>query len=161
MRFGHVCGVGTVAPLIVTRMAGDPLSLVQDLDGLVNELKRQRREMIRSGMVEDGVAAMDFARFAPSRLYSTMARRHFGGELCSFFFAFTGPFLAELDRFLGAPILNGFHAAPVPVSPGSAAIMSVRHGRLSVTHVHQRGLLGESELALFRERLFADLLGEA
>lgn len=133
---------------------------VGDLDGLVDELKRQRREMIRSGMIENGVAAMDFARYAPSRIYSAMARRTFGGELCSFFFAFTGPFLAELDRFFGAPILNGFHAAPVPASPGSAAIMSVRHGRLNTTHVHQQGLFRGDELSLFRERLFADLLGE-
>lgn len=132
---------------------------VEDLDALVDELKRQRRSMLKSGMVESGVAAMDFARFAPSRVYAAMARRNFGGELCSFFFAFTGEFLAELDSFLGAPILNGFHAAPVPASPGSAAIMSVRGDRLNVTHVHQRGLFSEAELLLFRERLFADLLG--
>ena len=133
---------------------------VGDLDALVDELKRQRREMLKGRMIENGVAAMDFARFAPSRVYAAMARRSFGGELCSFFFAFTGDFLAELDHFLGAPILNGFHAAPVPASPGSAAIMSVRSGRLNVTHVHQEGLLSDEELALFRESLFADLLGE-
>jgi hypothetical protein len=89
-----------------------------------------------------------------------MARRTFGGELCSFFFAFTGEFLPEQSHFLGAPILNGFHVAPVPASPGSAAIMSLRDGRLNVTHVQQEGLLGEAERDLFRERLFADLLGE-
>jgi hypothetical protein len=132
----------------------------KDLDGLVDELKRQRRAMVKSGMIENGVAAMDFARFAPSRIYTRMARRSFGGELCSFFFAFTGEFLPELDRFLGAPILNGFHVAPVPVSPGSAAIMSLRDGRLNVTHVQQQGLLSDGEQALFRERLFADLLGQ-
>ncbi|MGH0033313.1 MAG: hypothetical protein ACQGVC_26285 [Myxococcota bacterium] len=134
--------------------------LASDLDAVVDDLKRQRRDMLRGRMIENGVAAMDFARFAPSRVYSTMARRTFGGELCSFFFAFTGPFLAECDTFLGAPILNGFHAAPVPASPGSAAIMSVRHGRLNVTHVHQRGLLSDEERSLFRERLFGDLLGD-
>jgi hypothetical protein len=134
---------------------------VDDLDALVEELKRQRRAMVKDGMVENGVAAMDFARFAPSRVYTAMARRTFGGELCSFFFAFTGEFLPELDTFLGAPILNGFHAAPVPVSPGSAVISSIRKGRLNVAHVHQAGVFSEDELALFRERLFADLLGEA
>lgn len=134
---------------------------LHELSALVDELKRQRRAMQKGGMIENGVAAMDFARFAPSRLYTAMARRTFGGELCSFFFAFTGAFLPELDDFFGAPILNGFHAAPVPVSPGSAAIMSVRDGRLNVAHVHQQGLLREDELALFREHLFADLLGDA
>jgi hypothetical protein len=133
---------------------------VEDLGALVAELKRQRRELVRAGAVENGVAAMDFARWAPRRLYAAMARRAFAGELCSFFFAFTGDFLPGLERFVGAPILNGFHAPSVPASPGSGAIMSLREGRLNVAHVHQRGVVDEAELALFRERLFADLLGE-
>lgn len=133
----------------------------RDLDELVDALKRQRRDMLRSHMIENGIAAMDFARFAPAPIYVKMARRTFGGELCSFFFAFTGEFLPGQERFLGAPILNGFHVAPVPASPGSAAVMSLREGRLNVTHVQQQGLFGESEQALFRDRLFADLLGES
>ncbi len=132
----------------------------RDLGGLVTELKRQRREMIKGGAIENGVAAMDFARYAPGRLYAMMARRSFGGELCSFFFAFTGEFLPELDEFLGAPILNGFHVPSVPASPGSGAIMSLRDGRLNMAHVHQEGALEEAELERFRESLFSDLLGE-
>lgn len=130
-----------------------------DLDGLVAELKRQRRDMIKGGAIESGVAAMDYARYAPGRVYAMMARRSFGGELCSFFFAFTGEFLPEMDTFLGAPIVNGFHVPSVPASPGSGAIMSLRDGRLNVAHVHQEGALSEAELQRFREQLFADLLG--
>jgi hypothetical protein len=133
----------------------------QDLDALVGELKRQRREAVKSGAVENGVAAMDFVRYAPSRVYTRMARRRFGGELCSFFFAFTGEFLPGQPRFFGAEILNGFHAPSVPASPGSGAILSIREGRLNVTHVHQQGVLGDDELQIFRERLFCDLLGDA
>ena len=130
-----------------------------DLDGLVNELKQQRRHMMKSGAIENGVAAMDFARFAPARMYATMARRNFKGELCSFFFAFTGEFLPELTSLLGAPILNGFHTPSVPASPGSGAIMSLREGRLNLAHVQQRGVLSDEEQALFRDRIFADLAG--
>ena len=133
---------------------------VEDLDGLVNALKQQRRHMMKSGAVENGVAAMDFARFAPARMYARMARRNFKGELCSFFFAFTGEFRPELTSLLGAPILNGFHTPSVPASPGSGAIMSLREGRLNLAHVHQRGVFSEDELALFRDRIFADLAGE-
>jgi hypothetical protein len=133
---------------------------VKDFDALVAELKRQRRELVRAGAVENGAAAMDFARLAPSRLYAAMARRAFAGELCSFFFAFTGDFLPGLVRFVGAPIMNGFHAPSVPASPGSGAILSFRDGRLNLAHVHQRGVFEAGELAIFRDRLFADLLGE-
>jgi hypothetical protein len=156
---------GAEAPLFRTRVSMLWFQVlpeqVGDLDALVEELKRQRRALVKTGAAENGEAAMDFARFAPSRFYAAMARRSFAGELCSFFFAFTGSFLPGLERFLGAPILNGFHAPSVPASPGSAAIMSLREGRLNVTHVQQRGVLDESERQIFQERLFADLLGAA
>ncbi len=131
----------------------------EDLDELIAELKRQRVAAIKAGHVEGGVIAMDYARFAPMRLYAHMARRAMKGELCSFFFAFTGEFAGGLDRFFGAPIENAFHAPPVPTSPGSSAAMSLRAGRLNVSHVQQAGLLDEGERALFRETLRADLLG--
>jgi len=136
-----------------------PSERVGDFEALIEDLKEQRRRSIRDGIVEGGVAAMEFARFAPGRLYSKMARRHLGGELCSFFFAYTGDFLPGTQSFLGAPLRNGFHAAPVPPSPGSCAAMSLRDGRLNITHVFQRGLLGEEEHQAFEDQLLGDLLG--
>ena len=104
-------------------------------------------------------AAMDLARFAPTRLYSRMSRRDFGGELCSFFFAFTDEFVPDSDSFLGATIENGFHAPPVTPSPGSSVILSRRRGRLNASLVHQQGVLRPGELALLRETLVRDLVG--
>jgi hypothetical protein len=136
-----------------------PPALADDFDALLAELKEQRLASIREGLVEAGLDAMDFARFAPRRLYARMARDGLGGELCSFFFAWTGEFLAGVDEFFGAPIRNGFHAAPVPPSPGSCLATSVRGGRLNATHVHQEGVFADDELALFDARLRADLCG--
>ena len=132
---------------------------MDDFGALVADLKAQRVAAIRAGQIENGVHAMDFARFAPRRLYSHMARRSLRGELCSFFFAFTDAFLPGLSRFFGAEIRNGFHVPPVPPSPGSCVAFGLRERRLNSTHVHQRGVLSERELAIFRERLRADLLG--
>jgi len=132
---------------------------VQDLGTLLEELKRQRLAAIKAKHVENGVHAMRFARYAPMRLYTRMARRHLGGELCSFFFAWTGEFCADLDRFLGAEIADGFHVPPVPASPGSCVAMSVRGGRLNAVHVRQEGVFTEPELDLFRASLRADLAG--
>ncbi|HXZ85719.1 MAG TPA: hypothetical protein VEI82_09535, partial [Myxococcota bacterium] len=131
-----------------------------DLDALLAELKAQRLASIKDGLVEAGTAAMDYARWLPRRAYARMARREFGGELCSFFFGFTDEFLAGMDTFLGAPILNGFHSPSVPPSPGSAAIFCLRAGRLNVTHVRQAGVFSGFELVRFQQRLRADLLGE-
>ncbi len=132
---------------------------VESFDDLLAELKAQRLATIKAGLVEAGGAAMDFARWLPQRLYARMARRNFGGELCSFFFAYTDEFLPGLTSFLGAPILNGFHAPSVPPSPGSSAVFSLRDGRLNFTHVRQNGVFTDAELACFRASLRGDLLG--
>jgi hypothetical protein len=132
-----------------------------DLERLLGELKAQRLAAIKDGLVEAGSAAMDFARWLPQRAYARMSRRAFGGELCSFFFAYTDEFLPGMKTFLGAPIRNAFHAPSVPPSPGSSAIFSLREGRLNFTHVRQPGVFGAAELARFHARLRADLLGEA
>ncbi|MDH3686698.1 MAG: hypothetical protein OEP95_10750 [Myxococcales bacterium] len=131
------------------------------LEGLIEVLKVQRREAIKGKLIEAGVAAMDYARYAPAPLYAWRARRSFGGELCSFFFAYTAEFLPGLETFCGAPIEDGFHAPSVPASPGSSLIFSVQGGRLHRTHVSQQGVLTPEENALLTRQLRADLFGAA
>jgi len=130
---------------------------VDDFDALIGILKDQRLAAIKAGQIENAVAAMGFARFAPRRLYSYLSRNSFRGELCSFFFAFTGEFLPGVDHFLGAEIRDGFHVAPVPPSPGSCLALSLRGGRLAATHVHQAGVFSAREREIFREQLQSDL----
>jgi hypothetical protein len=132
--------------------------LAEDFDALLAELKRQRHESIRGGQVESGAAAMEFARLMPKRLFGRMVRGTLSGELCSFFFAFTGDFLGRLDSFLGAPIVNGYHVPAVPPSPGSCAALSLRAGRLNLTHVYQQGVVGDDELVAFANTMRRELL---
>ena len=132
---------------------------VQDLGALLTDLKEVRRRAIREHQVENGVAAMDYALRAPTRLYAHMTRRTLHGELCSFFFGWTAAFCEGLERFFGAPVLDGFHAPSVPPSPGSSLIFSLFGPRLHVTHVRQRGVLTDAELAQFRTALVRDLTG--
>lgn len=138
-----------------------PPEVMDDENALLESLKAQRREWIKSGLIEAGSAAMDLARFAPARLYSHLSRRDFDGELCSFFFAWTDEFLPECESFLGAPVLNGFHAPPVTPSPGSSVILCQRRGRLNAALVHQEGALTDEERAVLRETLVAELSGAA
>jgi hypothetical protein len=132
---------------------------VPDLGALLADLKEVRRRAIRERQVENGVAAMDYALLAPARLYARMTRRALHGELCSFFFGYTGAFCEGLERFFGAPVQGGFHAPSVPPSPGSGLVFSLFGPRLNVTHVRQRDVLSESERALFRTALVRDLTG--
>jgi hypothetical protein len=132
---------------------------VDDFETLLEALKRQRLEAIRAGHVENGIHAMDYARWAPRRLYARMARAALSGELCSFFFAYTGEFVEGLDHFFGAPVRDGYHVPPVPPSPGSCAAFSHFRGRLNATHVHQQGVFSDRERALFAAQLRTDLAG--
>lgn len=129
-----------------------------DFDALLSELKRQRLAAIRDNLVEGGGCAIEFARWMPANLFGRMVRRTFDGELCSFFFAFTGNFLAGVDTFLGAEVCNGFHVPAVPPSPGSCAAMSIHRGRLNLTHVYQEGALSRSEVDRFAEAMRCELL---
>src|SRR5262245_4457602 len=132
---------------------------VRDLDALLADLKEVRRHAIRDGQVENGVAAMHYALLAPAWLYARMTRRTLGGELCSFFFGWTASFCDGLERFFGAELLDGYHAPSVPPSPGSGLVFSLCGDHMNVTHVRQRGVLSEAELALFRDALVRDLTG--
>ena len=131
---------------------------VETVDGLIAELKRQRHEMIKQGAVENGLAAMEMARYAPMRVYAHMARRGFGGELCSFFFAYTGEFAPGVDQLCGAAIENGYHTPSVPASPGSGVIVCLRGDRLNVVLVGQRRAVSEAETDRLRASLRRDLL---
>jgi len=136
-----------------------PSTCVDDQGALLAELREQRRSAIRTGQVENGAAAMDFARYAPSRLYGSLARRPLGGELCSFLFAFTGEFCPGLAQFFGAPVEDGFGVPSVPASPGSGLVLALYAGRVGYTHVRQRDAWQPGEIEVFREQLAADLLG--
>jgi len=131
-----------------------------DMRVLIEVLKAQRRHAISGHFSENGIIAMDYARYAPRGMYARMARRSFGGELGSFFFAYTGEFIPGLETFMGAPVRNGFHAPPVPPSPGSSIAFSLREGRLNATHVSQEGVLRLGEAEIFEASLRRDLLGE-
>ena len=135
----------------------DPM-IVDDFAALIANLKAQRQQAIRSQSAEDALCAMDFARYAPQRLYAHMARRGFKGELASFFFAYTGEFAPRLTTFLGTPITQAFHAAPVPPSPGSSLAFSLRSGHLNITHLYQEDVLAAAELDALQAQLRLDLL---
>jgi hypothetical protein len=136
-----------------------PSKSVEDLEALLGALKQQRLRAIRGGMIENGVAAMDYARMAPSRLYGRMARHALRGELCSFFFAWTSEFCPGMERFFGAPLEDGFGVPSVPASPGSGLVLALRDGRLGYTHVRQRDAWQPDEVACFHAQLMRDLLG--
>jgi hypothetical protein len=102
---------------------------------------------------------MDYARMAPSRLYGHMARRALRGELCSFFFAWTGEFCPGLECFFGAGVEDGFGVPSVPASPGSGLVLALRGGRLGYTHVRQRDAWQPDVVEIFHAQLMRDLLG--
>jgi hypothetical protein len=134
-------------------------SQADDFEGLIEVLKRQRRAAIKDGLIESGVAAMDFVRIIPARLFTKLARRDYAGELCSFFFAFTDEFAPAARTLCGAEIETGLHVPSVPPSPGSNVVMSLRDDRLTMTQIRQRGAVSDEEDEIMREHMLGDLIG--
>jgi hypothetical protein len=147
--------VGTHVSLLWFRVLREH---TRDFAGLVEELRRQRLEQIRSQAVDETAVALDFVRPLPLRTYAYMLRRNLQGELASFVFAFTGELAPGLERLAGAEIVNAFHAPAVQPSPGSGLILCMWRGALNLVHVYQEGVLSDAERTLLREHLVEDLL---
>lgn len=132
--------------------------VLASLPELIDHLKQQRLDFIRDNFHERTAVALETVKYTPTRFYRRFIRGPFDGELASFFFSYTGDFLPDVDTLFGADVDLGVHAPGVPPSPGSSLIFSLHRERLTMTHVHQRNLLTESEHDLFFDRVRSDLL---
>ncbi len=137
-----------------------PADVVPEFDALIDHLRRQRREMIREKVERLAGVALHTLRWMPTPFYRRMIRRPFDGEMASFFFSYTGDFLPDLESFLGGRVTDGHHVPSVPPSPGSSLIWNHRGGCLQATHVHQAGIMDESEGERFRNQIREDLVGD-
>lgn len=147
---------GTQVSFLWFRATSEDLS---SLEGLVDHLKDQRLEMIKHDLHEKTAVALETVKYCPTWIYRRLIRDPFEGEMASFFFSYTGEFLPDVTELFGREVKLGLHTPGVPPSPGSSLIVSLHRGRLTLSHVHQEGLLTAGEKTLFLDRLESDLEG--
>ncbi len=128
-------------------------SELHDRQGLIDLLKEQKRSQIRDEFPRKMAISMENNRYIPAEVNRRMMRSQTGGELCSFFFAYTGPLLSDCSELCGGQILDGFPTAGVPPSPGSSFVWSLVHGQLTLTHLYQQGAVRADERELMLDQL--------
>jgi hypothetical protein len=128
------------------------------LSSLVESLKQQRLDMIKTSFHELTATALETVKWCPVRMYRRMIRGPFEGELASFFFSYTGELLPDTETFMGTSITRGTHTPSVPPSPGSSLIFSIHNDRLVVNQIWQDGTVKPTERDLMRQKFESDLL---
>ena len=132
-------------------------SELDDRQMLINSLKEQKRSQIQDGFPRSMAIAMENNRYVPTEMNRRMMRAQAGGELCSFFFAYTGHLFPEVSELCGGQIRDGFPTAGVPPSPGSSFVWSLVHGQLNLTHLFQQGVVRPDERELMLKQIFDEL----
>lgn len=130
---------------------------LDDRQEVINTLKDQKRSQIQNGFPRKMAIAMENNRFLPTQITRRMMRSQTGGELCSFFFAYTGELFCDIPELCGGEILDGFPTAGVPPSPGSSFVWSLVHGQLNLTHLYQQGVVPPDERDLMLDQIHEEL----
>jgi NRPS condensation-like uncharacterized protein len=122
--------------------AGD----MTDRKVLIQSIKGQMYDQIKSGLPQDIYNASHLTRIAPLALYRALFRIPFKGEIASFCFAHLGKTLYNSVDFMNAGIENCIHMPRVPVPPGIGFFFNRFRNRLNLVVTYLDGILEDDEL---------------
>ncbi|GAB4335615.1 MAG: hypothetical protein Kow0089_05400 [Desulfobulbaceae bacterium] len=131
---------------------------LDDLPGLVTGLKKRLREQVAGEIPHSYAEMMRFLRRLPQPLYTRLVAGPTQGRLASFFFSCPGECCPGVDRFLGLPVRDITHLAPVSGVPGLSVVFMFHDGRLKTILSMRQDLLSGEETTLFETLLRRDLL---
>jgi len=135
---------------------------VASIEALVAALARQMTDQVRRGVPDSFAKAMDMFQRVPLAWYARILHGPSGGQFASLFFSDTGHWRGAGEAspaFLGMPVVDLTHLAPVSSPPGLGVVCSTFEGRLAVVLSWVEGVLGEDEIDLMARTLRAELLG--
>ncbi len=141
--------------LFFCAMAGD----MGTLETIATALKKQFAEMTRERLEESFLILLELMRRVPSRIFMTIVRLQFAGEISSFFHSHTGQFAPELASFAGAVIGNAHHRPCLGSPPGTGIFLCERGDRVNIAISWRDGCLSDDERQAMEDRLLEDILG--
>jgi hypothetical protein len=124
-----------------------------DLKGLIQIIKQQMYDQVKSGMPSDIEAASMLTRIAPLSVLKRIFRIPFKGKIASFCFSHIGKSPYLFADFMGARVLALFHMPRVPVPPGLGFFFNYFNGRLTLVISYLDGLIREEDMRQFETRL--------
>jgi len=129
-----------------------------DFAAVLNTVKRQMYQQVKSGLPQDICHASDLMRIAPLGLLSRLARLPMKGRVASFCFAHIGESAYGSDEFMGQRVGNLFHMPRAPVPPGVGLFFNHFHGMLNATLSYIDGTLTDDDVATIAEQMTAHLI---
>jgi hypothetical protein len=132
----------------------------RSLEETIRRLQEQFSNLTKARMQVAFVLMTNLFRRMPLSWYLRFIERHSGGQLTSFFYSYTGKFLAGTRQIAGAAILDGWHVPSLPAPPGTGLFFSEFDDTLTVTFSWREGVLSDPERELLCRTLRRELLGE-
>ncbi len=132
-----------------------------DMDRVLDALKKQLYEQVKSGFFRDLEEASLLTRIVPARLLRSALGAVMRENDAAFAFSYNASGGFTSGSFMGVPVQSVFHTPRVPVPPGKGVFFTRYGDRLSVVFSYLRGMLEESEADSVMAQIRARLLGES
>ena len=119
-----------------------------DLTFILNSIKSQIYDQVRSGMLKDFIEAGMLLRIAPLALLSRLMCLPLKGGMSSFGFSYVGETAFKPKEFMGQEVINLTHMPRVPVPPGIGIFFQKFRGRFNAVLSYKQELLSDNEANL-------------
>jgi len=120
---------------------------LESVAAAVESLKKQTAQALRAGLLDSSVELGKISRFIPLPVYMSILKQGLRGEISSLFYGDTAAVNPHLNDFLGVPVREFAHVAPVTPAPGIGVIFYQFRNELCITVVHSLKVLDETEAA--------------
>ncbi|MBI5874534.1 MAG: hypothetical protein HZB81_01575 [Deltaproteobacteria bacterium] len=121
---------------------------MDNLKGLINSIKQQMYEQVKSGFPKDLAEASFLTRIAPRPVLGRLLRLPFKGKTASFIFSHLGKSSYLSSEFIGEKVENIFHMPRVPVPPGLGFFFNYFNGQLNLVISYLEELIQDDEVAM-------------
>jgi len=120
-------------------------------DDILNSIKEQMYEQVKSGSLQDLREASHLMRILPLPIMNSIMHRQLGGQIGTFCSSSIGETMYAYPEFMGEEIVNIFHMPRPPIPPGIGIYFNQFHGKLNATLSYIDGLLNEDEINVIAE----------
>ena len=119
-----------------------------DLTFILNSIKSQIYDQVRSGMLKDFIEAAMLLRITPLALLSRLISLPLKGSISSFGFSYLGETAFKSNKFMGQEVINLTHMPRVPVPPGIGIFFQKFRGKFNAVLSYKQELLSDDEANL-------------
>jgi hypothetical protein len=125
---------------------------------LINSIKMQMYDQIKTGVPRDIMEASHLTRIAPLSFFKKIIDGPLKGKIATFIFSHVSKNLLSPD-LMGAKIEEVFHMPRVPVPPGLGFFSNYFNGRLNLVISYLDGLMSEDEVDMLVKEITDRMLG--